>query len=91
MGEDLERQVLVRQLTDFLDPEHDPEMRQRPVVILQSTFPRLNALLFTPWPGFSFPRIALQIHDRISTMMEQKRYRLTVDLNDLPVAVPRNT
>ena len=26
---EIEQQVLVRQLTDFLDPENDPEMRQK--------------------------------------------------------------
>ena len=38
--------------------------REQPVVILQRTFLDWTPCFSQPWPGFSFPRIALPFHGR---------------------------
>ena len=43
--------------------------KKGPVVILQSTFLDWTPCFSQPWPGFSFPRIALPFHDRFHTPM----------------------
>ena len=57
-----------RRLAVGLLPRLGRDARPKPVTILQRTFCRLKHGAAQPWPGFSFPCIALRFHDRLTTI-----------------------